>query len=132
MKISKYNTVLLIDDNDVDNIITKKHLRDLDFAENIVIKSSAVKALDYLRMIEEKNIPEIIFLDIRMPEMDGFEFLEKYGCLDDKIKVKSKIIMLSSSLDHEDISKAMNDRYVFKFLNKPLEKDELRKISDLL
>ena len=107
MKVQKHRTVVLIDDNEVDNIITKKYLLDIDFAENIVIKSSAIKALDYLRTIEEKNIPEIIFLDIRMPEMDGFEFLERYTYLDDKIKKKSKIIMLSSSLDHEDISKAV-------------------------
>jgi response regulator RpfG family c-di-GMP phosphodiesterase len=133
MQENRYRTVLVVDDNEIDNIITKKYLQGVLFAGNIIIKLSAMDGLHYLKNVgSEEDIPDIIFLDIRMPEMDGFEFLEEYENVDNSIKDKCKIIMISSSLDYGDISKALSNRYVHKFLIKPLKKDELKKIRDFL
>ena len=78
MKLEK---VLLIDDSDIDNMVNKKVIEKTGVAKTIVIKKSAQSALDYLKDLSlnaSDDIPDVIFLDIRMPEIDGFGFLEKY------------------------------------------------------
>lgn len=119
----KAKTILLIDDSEVDNYITKQLLLKNDVTENIVVHSSAVDALSYLDGIsnEHEQIPDYIFLDIRMPEMDGFEFLDEYKLLPDSIKNKCIIYMLSSSGDPNDVARARQYSYVKTFLRKPLD-----------
>src|SRR5476649_1421687 len=95
-----YNTCLLIDDNYIDNFVTRKLLESSKFAENIVVKQSPAEAIQALR--EGSVKPDVIFLDIRMPLMNGFEFLDEYDKLTiDKTGVK--IFLLSSSFDPTDI-----------------------------
>ena len=122
MDTPRYKKALLIDDNDIDNFINKKLLVKTNFAMDIVEKKSASSALDYLRTTAEKNeqLPDIIFLDIMMPVMDGFDFLEEFDLLDDSIKNNCKIIMLSSTESFKDLNRANSNKYVHKFLNKPL------------
>ena len=112
----------MIDDNDIDNFINKKLLLKTKFAVDIVEKKSATSALDYLKsMVDEpENVPDIIFLDIMMPVMDGFDFLEEYDSLSDVIKSRCRIIMLSSTESFKDLNRANSNKYVYKFLNKPL------------
>lgn len=118
----KTKTILLIDDNQVDNYITRHLLIKNNITENINVQSSGIEALKFLEGIsnEPDQIPDYIFLDIKMPEMDGFEFLDEYLLLPDTIKNKCVIFILSSSGDQIDIDKALNYSYVKKFLQKPL------------
>ncbi len=118
----RYKKALLIDDNDIDNFINKKLLVKTNFAREIIEKKSAGSALDYLRATFEKNegLPDIIFLDIMMPVMDGFDFLDEFDLLPDEIKNNCKIIMLSSTESFKDLNRANSNKYVYKFLNKPL------------
>lgn len=121
-----YHTCFLIDDNYIDNIVTRKLLENSRFAQNIVVSESPDDALELLR--DGKVLPEVIFLDIRMPTMDGFEFLELY----DKLPINKenvKIFLLSSSLDPADIKKAADNEYITQFLHKPLTKKILEEIS---
>lgn len=128
---SAYNKVLVIDDNETDRYIASRNLRKYAFADEIVTISSAKEALIYLKSFTNNPelLPNFIFLDIRMPEMDGFEFLEQYAKLSEVIKLNSIIMMLTTSLNEEDHEKAKNNKYVKRFMNKPLDKENLESLK---
>src|SRR5580704_5049325 len=97
-----FKTCLLIDDNYIDNFVTRKILEGGNFAETITVVRSATEAINSLR--EGIVKPDVIFLDVRMPLMSGFEFLEEFDKIDiDKSHIR--IFMLSSSLDPLDMRK---------------------------
>lgn len=118
-----YKTCLLIDDNYIDNFVTRKILESGNFAENIIVQQSPGEALIALEHGAIK--PDVIFLDIRMPQMSGFEFLEEYGKLQMENKEVVKIFMLSSSLDPTDMSLSSGSKYVAQFIHKPLTYESL-------
>ena len=89
-----YKTCLLIDDNYIDNFVTRQILESSNFAEKIVVSHSATEAMDSLRSGSVK--PDVIFLDIRMPMMGGFEFLQEY----DKLDIEGKTILKYSCCPH--------------------------------
>jgi CheY-like chemotaxis protein len=121
---ARYPVVMLVDDNELDNFINKKLLENEMFASNVIVNQSAQNALDELRKLESTpdSLPRIIFLDIMMPHMDGFGFLEEINKLSDAVKKNCKIIMLSTSESFKDLNRANQSKYVYKFLNKPLNK----------
>lgn len=125
-------TVLLIDDNDIENIINTKIIQANGFARHIISKQSADDALEYLfnEFKINKKVPGLILLDIRMPMADGFDFLESFETFHETLKSKTNIVMLTSSLYDEDIKRAKENKLVRQILNKPLTfeaLDELRK-----
>lgn len=126
----KYNKALLIDDNFIDNMINEKILRTCDFAKEIIIKQSCESAINYLDELDKTNqkLPEIIFLDIRMPVKTGFDFLVEFQELQSPNKSDIKIVMLSSSLDPNDHKKIIEFNNVTDFLGKPLTVDLLKNI----
>ncbi|ASU32933.1 response regulator [Mucilaginibacter xinganensis] len=120
-----FKTCLLIDDNYIDNFVTRKIIEGSNFAENIIVVRSATEAIDSLRDGLVK--PDVIFLDVRMPQMSGFEFLEEY----DKINISKddiKIFMLSSSLDPMDMRKSSDNKYITQFIHKPLTQKALEEL----
>jgi len=120
-----FNTCLLIDDNYIDNFVTRKILEASNFAEKIVVVRTAAEAITALRNGTVK--PDVIFLDVRMPLMGGFEFLEEY----DKIDIEKsgvKIFMLSSSLDPLDMRKSTDNKYITQFIHKPLTQKALEEL----
>ena len=131
MPESKYKSVLLIDDSYIDNLINHKIITSNNFAENVVVMDSAIDALAYLHrcIAEKKNIPDIIFLDIRMREMNGFEFLKNLSLIEGIKEAGFKIFILSSSLDPDDLKQMKADHLVSKFINKPLTNKVLEDIT---
>ena len=133
--VKKYHNVMLIDDNEIDNLINQKMIEAADICENIFVHSGAKGAIEFLKNIEklakgplDLYLPEVIFLDIDMPLMDGFQFLDEFDRLSDVIKNNCKVVMLTSSLNPQDMNKAKKNKYVLKYLNKPLTQDNLKKI----
>ena len=104
----KLNCILLIDDDKPTNFINEVVIKQLDCAEKIVVVQNGSEALDYLKSKDdgEHPQPDLIFLDINMPAMNGWEFLEKYTELDKKQHGKVVVIMLTTSLNQDDEKKA--------------------------
>ena len=121
--MSNYKTCLLIDDNYIDNFVTRRILESGNFAEKVVVLQSATDAINSLRAGAVK--PDVIFLDIRMPVMGGFEFLQEYDKLEIDNKQAIKIFMLSSSLDPTDLKKSTNNKYITQFIHKPITQKTL-------
>ncbi len=121
---------LLIDDNEVDNYISQHIILKSKMSEKVTVKSSALEALEYLHTLKSnpEESPDLIFLDIRMPEMDGFGFLDEFNKFPDAIKNHCIIYMLTSSNDSNDITKSLQYPIVKKYLNKPLSMSILQSL----
>ncbi|TAH42586.1 MAG: response regulator [Bacteroidetes bacterium] len=123
--------VMLIDDTEVDAYISKRMLTKSNFSSEIMEFYSAEKALDYLQE-NSKNydaLPQIIFLDIHMPAMNGFDFLEKFQSIKCEIRDFCKVVMLTSSVDENDVQEAKKYPGILKFLIKPLQLDQLQSLN---
>ncbi|MEP7376758.1 MAG: response regulator [Chitinophagaceae bacterium] len=126
---NKLNCVLVIDDDEPTNFFTHMILEESGCTRHIKIAQSGQEALDYLIKSEAGNnadvypSPDLIFLDINMPAMDGWEFLEEYK----KLNVDSRIIvvMLTTSLFPEDKLRAERMPEISGFENKPLTAEKV-------
>jgi CheY-like chemotaxis protein len=132
--MKKINCILLIDDNQADNEFHRIKIMKADVCNNIKIVTNGQMALDYLIKSGEPGQqesypkPDLIFLDINMPGMNGFEFLEEYKKLDQSLKSKVVIIMLTTSLNPDDKERALATNEVTDFQNKPLTIEGLHEI----
>ncbi len=132
--VPKYSTVMLIDDNEIDNFINQKMIEGCNFAEQIYIHTSSRSALEILNnfaradSIPEKLIPDIVFLDINMPIMDGFQFVEEFRKMPSRIKEQCRIVMLTTSIDPSDKERCDEDDLIEKFISKPLTEGYLGEI----
>lgn len=122
---------MVIDDSQMDRYVAQYNIKKTCFAEEIIMMESAKAALEYIRksIAEKQNLPDFIFLDIRMPEIDGFQFLEEYSKLI-LSQAKPILMMLSSSLSPEDHRRAAKNEYVEGFISKPLDKEKLQALKD--
>ena len=130
----KLNRVLLVDDDDDANHIQERLIRKHGFAENIDKVWNGVEALEYLNnCIKGKQpLPEIIFLDLNMPKMDGWAFLDKYNQLSDEVKKKIELIILTSSINPDDAERARRTPEVKGYKNKFLDKQQLEEILKVM
>ena len=131
---AKVGLVMLVDDNETDNFISEKIIEMTGFAERVTAMDSGSSALEYLRNNSENEeaIPDVIFLDINMPFVDGFVFLFEFESFPELVKSKSRIVILSSSDNKRDIDRIVDNQYVVNYVVKPLTSDALRKIETLL
>lgn len=123
--------IILIDDDAVTNMVNKKIIHLTFPSIRVTAYTNAAVALNGLRETVEKDatqLPDLIFLDINMPHMDGWEFLDEFTALSKSALQKTKIIMLTSSVDINDIAKSKTYKPVADFLSKPLSKDNLRNV----
>lgn len=117
---------MLIEDNPVDIFINTKVINQSGLGAEVFAIPSAKKAIEYFQDERNiKNLPDLILLDIRMPDMDGFEFLEIFNALGNPHLAQIRIILLSSSLDPLDYDRARNNSLVIDFIPKPFTREKL-------
>lgn len=126
----KLNCILLIDDDEATNVFHRLVIEEADCAEQVIAVQSGKAALEYL--ISEENgkhpQPDLIFLDINMPGMNGWEFLEAYEQLDATQKGKIMIVMLTTSLNPDDEQRARGYQTITDFKSKPLTVEMLHEL----
>jgi CheY-like chemotaxis protein len=118
----KLNCILLVDDNPDDNYFHQIVLKKMNIVNCIDVVVNGLEALAYLKR-ENRVPPELIFLDINMPKMNGWEFLEEYKHLDAKQRARVLIMILSTSANPDDIARAKEIQEVTGFETKPLTEE---------
>lgn len=123
-------TLMLIDDNEIDLMIHSKIISITKLVDEIISFKSGEEALCFLKnnMNNPDNLPQFILLDIQMPEMNGFEFLELYKELPKNFTDNCSVSILSSTLDFGDIKKAEANPFVLQLIKKPLKINDFKEI----
>ena len=129
--MDKIKEVLFIDDDEINNFILKE-IFESQYNLKVTFFTEASKALEYIEiMVEEKRnpMPDIIFLDIKMPEMDGFDFMDAFQQKGYSESFSVPIFMLTSSVNHRDISRAGTYKHIKELITKPLTLEKLESLS---
>lgn len=133
--MSKLKGVLIIDDNETSNFLNHRLLKRLEISEHIQIFDNGNQALGYLQTVERQDFdsadlsyfkPELILLDVNMPGLDGFEFLEIYKGFPHEFKDGTVIAMLSTSTHPQDMIRA--SEYGASYMFKPLTADKIKNL----
>jgi len=123
-------SVCIVDDDDIYQFTMVKTLKSLKLTDNIMVFSDGEEALNFMldNLHNEKELPDIIFLDIDMPIMDGFQFMEEYVKIKPKLGKKMTIYMVSSSVDPVDIERAKKIGEITDYIVKPITQNQLTNI----
>jgi CheY-like chemotaxis protein len=124
--------VMLVDDNHSDNFFHDREIKKNNPLTTVIFKYSGSEALEYLRSTETTKsiLPDLIFLDINMPGMNGWEFLDEYHLLNKNIQSRVIVVMLTTSDNPDDEAKAKNWDFISDFITKPLTKEIMEDIVD--
>lgn len=131
---SKYNqesNIIFIEDNDIDNFLHQKIFHRYCKNYNYTFFKTAVHALDYIKIVLandnlfQDKVPEYIFLDLDLPIKSGFEFLDEFEPLNERINHKIKVVILTASFNPADEAKSSTYKSVVKFILKPITKSSL-------
>lgn len=124
--------VYLIDDDEVFNTLNAAIIEFVDPAIRVQVFKSGEEVMEYLTANHDTQAPHLVFLDIRMPNMDGFELLDSIGSLAKNPFVNSKVYMLSSTLNEKDLIRTNQYPIISSFLGKPLTVELFREIIDTM
>lgn len=124
----KLDCILLVDDDLATNFINQRIIKAAGFNVNVETCASGVAALDYLLEDSSKPQPGIILLDINMPEMDGWEFIDQFEKIPEEKRKDIVLAMLTTSINPDDESKAREKGIVTNFISKPLRKEHLESL----
>ncbi len=122
MNIAGLN-ILVVDDDQVFNVVFSTKLESISSTYRIKVKTSAQKALNFLKT--QEYLPDLIFLDINMPLVNGFEFLDLLKTRRPEVLEYSRVVMITTSVYKTDESKALEHPNVYRFYKKNLDTNEL-------
>jgi CheY-like chemotaxis protein len=130
-----HNKILCVDDDPITLMLCKKVIAKANFSDNIESAKDGSEALQFFHSVidddkKSDNYPQLVFLDLNMPIMDGWEFLDEFSKNLTASFPKTKIIVLSSSVDPKDINKSKNYPMVLDFLPKPITVEMLNNIKN--
>ncbi|ADV50898.1 response regulator receiver protein [Cellulophaga algicola DSM 14237] len=126
--------ICIVDDDNIYQYTIVKTIKSLDFASKIITFSDGEEALNFvLKNLNDKiELPDIILLDINMPIMDGFQFMEEFVKIKPKLGKKIVIYMVSSSVDPKDIERTKKISAISDYIIKPIEIEKLKTIIQVL
>ena len=126
----KFKSILLVDDDPSTNFLHQHFLQEWGVTEKIFVAENGKEAIDFLASTPSflAENPSLILLDINMPVMDGFEFLDKYEKLPPDMHASILVVMLTSSLHERDKKRAEIYKSLKGFLHKPLTEEDMRAI----
>jgi len=125
----KLNCILLIDDDNDDNFFHQIVIKKMNITERIEVILDGGEAIEFLTK-ENKTPPDLIFLDINMPKMNGWEFLELYKKLSAEHKAKVVVVMLTTSINPDDKKRGEQFSEIIGFNSKPLTEEMIKEILD--
>lgn len=128
--MKKINYVLLIDDDEATNFYNSKVMEMAGCINTTLVFTSASEALEYLRSDKLEMLPELILLDVNLPQMDGWEFLRQFKQMASLVQKVSRVVVLSSSVNPLDRIRALEEGAVH-FIQKPLTTDDLDELCGL-
>lgn len=124
-----YKKVLLVDDDDIVNSINSVIIKHAKFADEVESINNVPNAIEFLSNIKDSNErPDVIFLDLNMPDKDGWDFMEEYEKLG--MNGATKVIMLTSSISAKDEERASSTNQITAFISKPLSPELLENIYE--
>jgi CheY-like chemotaxis protein len=124
--MSTPKNILLIDDDEVFIFLTTKMLQSTGSVGNISVSYSAMEAIHFLEMTDEKQFPDIILLDLNMPGLSGWDFLDFYGILYPKFRKAPLLYVVSSSIADTDAERALKLPGVNGYIAKPINPDAVQ------
>lgn len=130
--MERLNCILLIEDCEADNYLHKKIINDVGAAREVIAIRSGDEALLRIRTHHAAGLPqpELIFLDINTPGMEGWDFVEEFSKLDPAVRDGTLIIMLSGSLNPDDRDRAQSMPLIVEYRAKPLTREGMRAILE--
>ncbi|MBU0697063.1 MAG: response regulator [Bacteroidetes bacterium] len=132
--MSKPFIICIVDDDAVYQFTTRKSIEVHNLARKILIFSDGEEAINFMidNVANATDLPDIIFLDINMPIMDGFQFMEEYARLKPRIGKRITIYMVTSSVDSEDIERAKSISEISDYIVKPINPEQFKEIINAL
>ena len=121
--------VLLIDDSDIDLFIQKRFLEVYGFSAELEMYNSANEAFRALKNADSESAPDAIFLDLNMPGADGFSFLKIFTLLPDRVRQKTRIVVVTSSESNVDRDYVLSFHHVIHFITKPLKNSDIEDLK---
>ena len=125
--MKKIKICCIVDDDPIFIYGTKRIIKEVDFSESVMVYNNGQEAIEGLSELSEaeEKLPDVIFLDLNMPIMNGWEFLEEFEKLSNPNLKKTIIYIISSSVDPRDLERVKNYRQVNNYILKPITPDDL-------
>jgi len=130
--MNKIKSTCIIDDDPIFVYGTKRIMKELNFSDNIIVYENGQDAIDGLTKMTEngEDLPPVIFLDLNMPIMNGWEFLEDFVKIPNHNREKVTVYIISSSVDPRDLERIKNYKVVNNYILKPLSPEDLNSVLE--